>query len=462
MPSFILLPSDLLLQIFAILIDLDDSSPETLEPVVLRLSSLCKSLRDIVVNSPTLWSRIRLRNSQDLSGVRLFLERSATCLLDVSIFSDVFVELALPGIIQNYSVARWRTLTLRAPVSSQITRFLQAISNFPTPELLHVQLLPHDYEYCGERHTPILSNASETLRTLTMYGCLSCLPPLPHLTTVNLFRFHCNYEELHALIQGSPNLTTLILGALMDLELYEAMASRPWIEATALRFLAVGFTNTHLNPSYKQPLLSLLSAPNLEFLEVNGTRADCGDFSWKSFPELHVLCLRNMHCEKTDAAVYRSFTKITRVELTNVGGIKSLLAPEEGGGMLWPNLQTLVCWPVYEDLSYLRLMDGRPRLTLVVPEQRRDNPDVLEMASRGTHCVRFCSEKPAGLIRPEDFARTEWEDDEEDWSDEDVSDFSGEDLEYDLDYEYEFNGMEEADYSFDDDDEGLEGVEGWY
>lgn len=250
------------------------------------------------------------------------------------------------------------------------------------------------------------------------------------------------------------------------------MASRSWIEASALRFLAVGFTNFHLNPHYEQvsdhtqhlptflmlvqPLLSLLSAPNLEYLEVDGSGLDC-NFSGKLFPELHVLCLRNMHLRKTDAAVYRSFTKITRVELTNVSGIKFLIAPEEGGGMPWPNLQTLVCWvPDYEDLSY---MDGRARLTLVVPEQRRDDPDVLKVASRGTHCVRFCSEKAnSSLIRPEDFARTEWEDDEEDFSDEDYHDFSGEDIEYDLDYDYELDG---EDY-FDDDDEGLEGVEEWY
>ncbi|KAJ6575048.1 hypothetical protein B0H19DRAFT_1254674 [Mycena capillaripes] len=460
--SLLTLPGEIIIHIFSTLIeDLGDAPPE---PVILHLSSICKSLRELVVSSPILWSRIRLRwFPHDMDHwANLFVARSQDCLLEMSVYFD-FVDHLAPEIIRSYGVARWRRLTIHG-LSSEIVDFLKAIIDTPTPNLTEVRLFPREQLSCGGDHVPLLSGASDALRTLTMRGCVGCLAPFPHLTKLNISRLFCTYTEFRDLIQGSPNLTTLILGELLDHFEIETFAGpivshRPLIEAPSLRIFAVGFTNTDLTLFEDRPLLAFLSMPNLEYLEVVGSRADYGELSGKPFSELTTLCLCDMNFPASDAALYRSFTKITSLELNNVEGIELLAAPEENGAIPWPHLETLRC-RFLDSCSWLeRLLDRRPQLTLEVPMQRKD--DV--MAISGSHVVRFFSDEPSGLIRAEDFGRAEFED-EENFSDSDFSDQT--DLFQDNDnYDFEYDAMEdEVDDYFDDDDDddGLEDVVGWF
>jgi hypothetical protein len=134
-----------------------------------------------------------------MNGVHLFIQRSQDCLLEVSVYFDFLDPLA----IQSYAVTRWRKLTIRAPRSSYVKHFLYAIMDIPTPHLSEVSLLPRERLDCAGEHLPLLSGASDALRTLTINGCISCLVSFPHLTKLNIFRLECTYEEFRDLIQGS-------------------------------------------------------------------------------------------------------------------------------------------------------------------------------------------------------------------------------------------------------------------
>jgi hypothetical protein len=240
-----------------------------------RVSSICKTLRELVLNSPTLWSRIRLRTFNDLESAPLFFRRSKECLLEVSLS---FHRDLVPDITETRffnviaaNMARWRKLTIRGPMSSEVKTFLQEIIGAPTPGLMEVFLLPSEHAACDEDHRPLLSGASDALRALTMRGCISCLAPFPNLTKLNIFRLNCNYEEFRRLIQGrlyflfrtdrqltclgSPNLTTLILGELQDTSpmvtvMEPSVSHRPLIEALSLRYFAVGFANSEPLETY--------------------------------------------------------------------------------------------------------------------------------------------------------------------------------------------------------------------
>ncbi|KAF8213108.1 hypothetical protein K438DRAFT_2009388 [Mycena galopus ATCC 62051] len=461
--SLVTLPSELVIKIFTTLIvDLGDAPPE---PVVLRLASICKYLRELVINTPTLWSRIRLRAfPRDTNGAPLFIHRSQQCLLDVSVYFD-FVDRLAPVIIQSYAVSRWRKLAVRGR-STDVKTFLEAIIETSTPDLTEVQLFSREYSGCTGDHLPLLAGASDALRSLTIHGCLSCLAAFPNLTKLNIFRLDCTYEEFRNLIEGSPNLTTLILPEVQDNFPTEAPAvsRRPLIEAPSLRYLAVWFLSTELVVTDAQPLLTFISMPNLEYLEVIGSRADYGELSGKPFPALKKLLLRNMNFPTSNAPLYRSFTKITSLEIDHVEGPELLTALDENGKAPWPYLQTLRCG-YFPNCTWLaKVLQDRTRLTVEVPIEYKD--EVLAISSG--HDVQFFSDEQTGLIRTEDFARADWED-EEDWNND--SDFSDDDFSDDFypevddyennwDYDGEYYGMEEN-YEEDDDD-GLDGVEGWF
>ncbi|KAJ7169822.1 hypothetical protein C8R46DRAFT_1349790 [Mycena filopes] len=445
--TFVALPGELITQIFATLIE--DSGDETQEPVVLRLSSICKSIRALVVNTPTLWAYIRVRFPRDLDTAALFIA---------------------PANAQRLAVARWRRLTIQAPLWTEIsTFFLKAILEIQTPHLKDVCLITRDEISCNEHAPGLLSNAADALRTLTMHGCVGCLSPFPNLTRLNIFRLLCRYEEFRDLIQNLPNLTTLILNELLDRFDPETvpepvLVPRSTIEAVSLRFFAVGFTNAELIHSEDRPPLAFLSMPNLEYLEVSGSRTDYGELSGKSFPVLRTLCLRNMSFAASDAALYHSLTtEIIHLELDTVQGVEYLLELDEKGTLPWPRLQSLA----WKDLdkekndgsSWLDKLSTRPRLTLKAPAAFKDDLSTIEQC----HDVQLLIDESLGLIRPKDFASVDlgWPlDDEEGFSaDLDEADFFEDHDDYDFEYDLEDqmeDYSEEDDYGLDDD------IVGWF
>ncbi|KAK7064275.1 F-box domain-containing protein [Favolaschia claudopus] len=457
MTTLLTLPPEITVKIFMTFIaDIGDTFP-----AVLRLSPICKALRDLVVNSPILWSRFCIKYFRDLDGVKLFVERSKSCLLDVSVYFNVMGSIS-PEVIQSLAVARWRKLTVRGSSSGEVKPLLQEIINIATPYLSEVHVLPYEQSPCYG-HCPLLLGASDALRSLTLRGCVGCLAPLPNLTRLNILRLDCTYEEFRNLIQGSPNLITLALPQLQDRFSSETfsepvISNRVTIEAPSVRYFAVGFTNSDLTLTGVQPLLSFLSMPNLEYLEIVGSRADYGEFSGKSFPALKTLCLRDMNFPASNPALYRAVPNITCLRLKDIDGVESLTAPDENGALPWSHLNTVRCDFWYDDpndYSWLqKLLEHRPRLTLEFPvDQKGHIPPITD------HDVRF-SDDLWGLIGGTGLGE-EWEDDDE----EVYSDFSG-GGEFEAfggdswDYEYDGfeNGFEEDEDYFDDDDDG----DGWW
>ncbi|KAF7339515.1 hypothetical protein MSAN_02165900 [Mycena sanguinolenta] len=415
MTTLLTLPSEITIKIFTTLIVDLGHAPRA--PVVLDLAAICKSLRELVINSPTLWSRIRLR----------FFP------LDMN---------AIPPC---------------PPKSSRATTFRVGAS-WPSV------LLPDERPECNGDHSLLLSGASDSLRTLTMRGCVGCLASFPNLTKLNIFQLSCSYEEFSHLIKGSQNLITLILGELQDHipESDAAISLRPLIEAPSIRHFAVGFANLLFPLSDVQPLpLSYLWMPNLEYLEVVGSRADYGELSGKPFPSLKTLNLRVMSFPVSNAALYRSFAKITTLELDNIGGGELLAAPDENEKIPWPHLQTLRCRFRHTEAAWIeKLLENRPHLTVEVPLENKDEVSAMS----GTHDVRVLSDE-SGLISTEDFQRADWEEEaEENWEDSDFSDQVDymDDDNWDLDqFDGEYYGMEEVEYNEDEEYEYSDG-EVWF
>lgn len=188
---------------------------------------------------------------------------------------------------------------------------------------------------------------------------------------------------------------------------------------------------------------------------------DLGDFSRKEYPALRTLCLRDMIFPPCDAALYRSFSKITHLELNDVLGVEALIAPDEGGALPFPNLQSVTCtWPDEENCAWLQpLLERRSRIVLRVLAHRKG--DVLAFAR--DHDVQVLSSEPQGLIRSEDFAIWDWEDEESDFSGSnfgqypDEFDFLQEMYDEDyadmLEYGEEEEEFEDEDEEFEDEDD---------
>ncbi|KAJ7630880.1 hypothetical protein FB45DRAFT_916816 [Roridomyces roridus] len=425
------LPQELTIQIFQNLIaDAAESDEDYVEPMPLLLSRVSRFFRQLMLNSPTLWTFIRVHSPADRDAAPMFISLSKSCLLNVSFSLDTLPILA-PAFIQSCAPSRWASLVARGSWN-EIAAFLRALDT--SPDLKDVRLLTRsrsfDFRDHHEDHEPHLAGASTALTSLTIHGCIRCLAPFPNLTKLNVHRLLCDYDQFRDLLQASPGLETLILCDLLD-------------RLDGHDDCVVGDNGP--------PILKYLSAPNIEYLELRGSRMDYGEFSGKEFAALRVLCLCEMIFPTCDAAVYRSFSKITHLELNNVQGGEQLVARDEAGALPFPNLETVVGrWLDEEDCSWLRpLLDGRPRVVLRV--QRKD--DVLAFA--GDHDVQVLSHGPWGLIHSEFLSYDEEEDD----------DFSGSDHErysdevdffeemYEENYEYELeHELEEEDFHGDDDD----------
>ncbi|KAJ6621681.1 hypothetical protein B0H10DRAFT_968597 [Mycena sp. CBHHK59/15] len=196
--------------------------------------------------------------------------------------------------------------------------------------------------------------------------------------------------------------------------------------------------------------------PNLEYLEVSGSRADYGEFSGKAFPSLRTLCLRDMRFPPAVAAVYRSFSLITRLELIDIYDVPSLTEDADSSASFsqWPELRSIVFWlPSHRpsgNYSWLaKLISSRQPLTIEVPEDDKDT--VLAIAAG--HNLRFLTDEPASLITEDDFVDDESSDPESEYDD-----FSGSELNQYSDFSHELDG---EDY-FEDEGGSVEDGDEWY
>ncbi|CAK5280199.1 unnamed protein product [Mycena citricolor] len=438
-PAIARLPSELLSVIFQHLVvelNMDDFS----RPAVMTLSEVSKHFRAVVLGTPTLWASIRLHSYSDLQLLDLFIHRSQSCLLDVSLDLTALDVIPRPLIA---SASRWLRISVRASDFKDIYVSLLPYSHAPVSELRELRLLPTS-SYCDSDEDKLNFNAPK-LRSLAIHGCLGYLAPLPGLTTLVIYRLECSYRVFCEFIQSCAELSTLVLQeSIAGWETHSGDRNPTPITLEKLRVLAVSESRT---PADGMALLDYLCVPNVQLLELSGsglqiTSPSNGDerVMNKSFQALCTLVLQHVDFEICDLFLFRSLSTITRMELSCVLNMTILTAPlAEGGDSLWPHLNTIVCDVSEEDnllwLDNLRQAELRQRGHLFKIQTMVDSPTFLT------------GENPLADQDYEDGSEYGWADQEyEMWEDADP----------------EWSEDDQFDYDDDYDDEGLDGVVGWY
>jgi hypothetical protein len=139
--------------------------------------------------------------------------------------------------------------------------------------------------------------------------------------------------------------------------------------------------------------------------------------------------------------------------LIDVDGTSMLTNDKEGSPspsqtLLWPDLQTLVFWPSESSWDHWlgKILHSRRPITIEVPEEYKSL--VLQVTS--THTLLCLSEAPIGLL---DIDGMEEDEVRSYFSESDYYDYFSDASDYDA-YSHE------EDY-YEDDDDGLDGVDGW-
>nr|GAT44139.1 predicted protein [Mycena chlorophos] len=413
------LPSDVLLHLANLLPNEE----------LLTLACVSSALRHLLLDSSTIWTTIQLDDYYDLSTAKILLKRSKTASLDVVISSPLFDHVTTH--LWSLSPERWRSLSLRALSDLEIADFLRHIQH-PLPQLSRLQCLAADLEHLRtDAHKPILASAS-ALRSLKIHGCVACLPPLTALTTLHVSRLSSNYHEFRALLEGLPNLETLILESILE-PTDRKDTTYPVFEVPSVSRLAVSFIMDHLPSPSMKPLLTSLRLPNLEYLEISKDRGDYGEFTGKEFPKLATLALRDMSpfCSSNFALLRSLQLKVSRLEVYGVSGLDTLLA--EGS---WPALTTLVCEPAGDDSSSLpSWFSARANTIIMLPKRPEEDDDAV-----------FYAEGLGGLLQPGQLVESTQ------WSDLDDDEDSFED---DFDLEFEL-GYHDEDEDYDDYEEDMD------
>ncbi|KAF7310859.1 F-box domain-containing protein [Mycena chlorophos] len=397
---------------------------------LLNLARVSSALRHLLLDSSTIWTTIQLDDYYDLSTAKILLKRSKTASLDVVISSPLFDHVTTN--LRSLSPERWRSLSLRALSDLEIADFLRHIKH-PLPQLSRLQCLAADLQHLRtDVHKPILASAS-ALRSLKIHGCVACLTPLTALTTLHVSRLSSNYHEFRALLEGLPNLETLILESIIETT---TDTTYPVFEVPSVSRLAVSFMDHPLSPFMKArpiPLLTSLRLPNLEYLEISKDRGDYGEFTGKEFPKLATLALRDMSsfCSSNFALLRSLQLKVSRLEVYGVSDLDTLLA--EGS---WPALTTLVCEPAGDDSSSLPSWFSAQANTIIMLPKRPDDDDAV-----------FYAEGLGGLLQPGQLVEsTQWSDLDDDDEDSFEDDF---DLEFEL-------GYHDEDEDYDDYEEDMD------
>ncbi|KAI6040744.1 hypothetical protein EDC04DRAFT_1413848 [Pisolithus marmoratus] len=142
------LPIELLTRILSFLLTSDnaDLSPYILPTLRRSLASVSRLWRDLILNTPTFWSKIGLIHNSDSKSLMTQLKRSREHLLDVAILyiSKGSLDALLDIVIS--SANRWRNLTLKNFEISIFSDTIRKFNGFKFPCLENVSINPC---YCG-------------------------------------------------------------------------------------------------------------------------------------------------------------------------------------------------------------------------------------------------------------------------------------------------------------------------
>ncbi|KAJ7449935.1 hypothetical protein FB451DRAFT_1287040 [Mycena latifolia] len=275
------LPSEVLAHIFKSGTILSSTCPSCL-PCMVAYSAVSQQWRVAALNYPDLWSQIyvpfSMRNA--VAWIALCLERSKSCLFDITLqlppddtsaYMPVVTSVMML-VVQH--VHRLRRLAIGADSSlshpEEMFALLQNAQRAPCLAVLELTFSdPNPTASMAIPPGDLLMQAP-SLSSLRLHGVASPVP-FVGLRTLDIQGLRTTYADFRDMVVASPLLTDLILPKLrlmVDLQ----SKTLPPIRIPSLKTLALSFCkpapSNLFTPCHN--LISLLSIPNLEYLELAG------------------------------------------------------------------------------------------------------------------------------------------------------------------------------------------------
>ncbi|KAJ6520649.1 hypothetical protein B0H19DRAFT_1166944 [Mycena capillaripes] len=270
------LPGEVLAQIFKSGTTL--SCPPGCLPCLITYSAVCERFRSAALDYPDLWSSINVPFSARnvVALIALCFERSKSCLFNITLAlysADVSVVTSVMLLVVQH-VQRLRRLVITGTTSlsnpEEIFALLQNAQRAPRLAVLELVFLDPHPNVSMEIPPGRLLMQAPSLSSLRLHGVTSPVP-FVGLRSLEIQGLRSVYADFQAMAVASPLLTELILPRLRLMVDLQSMSLAP-IEIPSLKTLALSFSKPHpsnqFNPCHD--LLSLLSIPNLEYLELAG------------------------------------------------------------------------------------------------------------------------------------------------------------------------------------------------
>ena len=250
-------------------------------PFPLLVSSVSRHWRDVALSYHDLWTSIHVSFAAPVEYTRLWFDRSQPCLVDLTINirhrrhhifyatrNDSIGGEPLRSLLKE-AAGRVGQLTV---VANSVIGVIDVIDILSHPNTVFARLNQlHLYaRLCDkslENSQQLIDLVAPSLRVLRLCQVrLQHLPLLPNLTYLEINHMIPEPQQFRTFMSGSPSLSHLILSGYPQRDVEPA--SGAIIHAPCLRFLAFDSTS-HLGEKC-DCILSYLSMPNLEYLEMHG------------------------------------------------------------------------------------------------------------------------------------------------------------------------------------------------
>jgi F-box-like len=250
----------------------------------MRVSQVSHHWRDIAINTPSLWSSIRIHipsaGPGQLKLMELFIERSRTSPL------DIVIDLTRPWNHHEYIgspfrpldmillfVPLWRSLFISGNISEDVVNVCTCLGHLHAPLLESFEVVIEADVDDGHRfdaHLPIFEGGAPKLRHVKVQGIplTSCQPPLSSIFSLHL----CISPEPMEIVQYCDALTSsqclsdlhLVGDVVEDISVDHTLPGSLLISAMSLRSLKI----SAVEASALYNLLMSLESPALECLTI--------------------------------------------------------------------------------------------------------------------------------------------------------------------------------------------------
>ncbi|KAF7363547.1 hypothetical protein MSAN_01011300 [Mycena sanguinolenta] len=294
-------------------------------PCLIKYSAVSQRWRSAALD-PDLWSTINVPLDHAMRNVvalvRICLERSKSCLFDLTLAvpqsADMDVVTSVMLLVVQH-VHRLRRLAITGlthpntaafPNREEIFALLQNAQRAPRLAVLELAFFDWNPHISMRIPPDRLLLQAPSLISLRLHGVPSPVP-FVGLRTLDIQGLQTSYSDFHDMVVASPLLTKLILPKLRLLVDLQSKPLAP-IEIPSLKTLALSFCKPAPSNQFMpcHDLLSLMSIPNLEYLELAGS----------DIPDL-VKCFQSPS----------SLTKLRTLRLVNVSMVgRNVLVGRQG------------------------------------------------------------------------------------------------------------------------------------